>query len=79
MGESGFKRQARDPLADRLYMERNTLLAEIWAATPEKGSNHDADKRAEATRQRLAAGELIPTGNCRNVERAYWAANTEEE
>jgi hypothetical protein len=58
-------------------MERNTLLAELWNATPEKGSNADADVRAEATRQRLEAGELIAAGNCRNEERAYWAKEEE--
>jgi hypothetical protein len=58
--------------------ERNTLLAALWNATPEKGSNADAAKLAEATRKRLELGELVPTGNNRNVERAYWAADEEE-
>ena len=73
-----YSGQARDLLTDRLYMERSTLLAELWNATPEKGSNKAAEVLAESTRQRLEAGELIPTGNCRNVERAYWARNEEE-
>jgi hypothetical protein len=60
-------------------MERSTLLAALWDATPEKGSNRDADVRAEETRKRLESGDLVPTGNCKNVERAYWAADTEEE
>lgn len=59
-------------------MERNTLLAELWNATPNKGSNKDAEVLAESTRQRLEAGELVPTGNCRNVERAYWARDKKE-
>lgn len=59
-------------------MERSTLLAALWNATPETGTNHDAEVRAEETRKRLEAGELVPTGNCKNVERAYWARNEEE-
>jgi hypothetical protein len=59
-------------------MERETLLAALWNATPEKGSNAAAEALAESTRQRLESGDLIPAGNCRNVERAYWAADEEE-
>jgi hypothetical protein len=59
-------------------MERSTLLAALWNATPEKGTNEAANELAEATRKRLEAGELIAAGNCRNEERAYWA-RTEEE
>jgi hypothetical protein len=59
-------------------MERETLLATLWNATPEKGSNEAADVLAEATRKRLEAGELIAAGNCRNEPRAYWAADEEE-
>lgn len=58
--------------------ERKTLLDALWNQTPEKGSNHGADILAEATRKRLEKGELVPTGNCRNVERAFWAADEEE-
>lgn len=60
-------------------MERSTLLAELWNATPEEGSNHAAELRAEETRKRLESGELVPTGNCRNVERAYWAKDENDE
>jgi hypothetical protein len=58
-------------------MVRSTLLAELWNSTPEKGSNKAAEVLAESTRQRLESGDLIPAGNCRNVERAYWARDEE--
>jgi hypothetical protein len=60
-------------------MERSTLLAELWNATPAKGSNADAAKRAEATRARLESGELEAAGNCRNEPRAYWAKDENDE
>jgi hypothetical protein len=59
-------------------MERETLLATLWNATPEKGSNEAATVLAEATRKRLEAGELIAAGNCRNEERASWARDEKE-
>ena len=66
---------ARDLLTDKHYMERNTLLATLWNATD---AHTDDRELAERTRQRLESGELTPTGNCRNVERAYWARDEEE-
>lgn len=60
-------------------MERETLLTSLWNATPETGSNADAEKLAESTRERLELGELVPAGNCRNVERAYWAKDENDE
>ena len=51
-------------------MERSTLLSALWNATD---ADSDPNQVAEQTRLKLESGELIPTGNFRNVERAYWA------
>lgn len=63
------------PLTDKQDMERETILAIIWTATD---AHTDDRELAETTRQRLESGELEPAGNCRNVERAYWAADEKE-
>lgn len=60
--------------------DRNMLLNEIWFSTPAKGSNAAAEARAEETRKRLESGDLVPTGNCRNVDRdSYWTRDEEGE
>ncbi len=60
-------------------MERATLLAALWNSTPENGTNKAANELAELTRERLESGDLVPAGNCRNVERAYWAKDENDD
>lgn len=48
----------------------------MWNATDDAT---DPAAKAEELRKRLESGDLVPTGNCRNVERAFWAADEEKE
>jgi hypothetical protein len=57
-------------------MERSTILSAMWNATNDAT---DPAAKAEELRKRLESGDLVPTGNCRNVERAFWAADEEKE
>ena len=55
---------------------KSTLLAEMWRTTD---ADTDDAANAQAMRVRLAAGELIPTGNCRDVDKnTFWVADEEK-
>lgn len=68
-----FRCQARDPLADNRYMERETLLSTMW------NTDGDEVEAAEAVRARLVSGDLVLTGNFRNVTAEGWRKDDDDE
>jgi hypothetical protein len=63
---SAFYSQARDRQADKVDMERETILSVIW------NTDGSPEQVAEMVRARLESGDLVAAGNFRNEPASYW-------